>query len=405
MNTSKYSPTFRPVVMIAAFALSVGLRARAQSESTIYSFTTDGPQISTAALISDASGNLYGTTTMGGNFPASGAGCSRPKGCGTVFELSPSDSGWTPTVLYSFNGGGNGLFPSAAVVFDGEGNLYGTSVGAPPESYGTVFELSPVPGGGWTHKVLHEFTGGKDGASPASALILDSSGNLYGTARSGGDLTCTGQPYLPAPGCGVVFKLERTSKGGWAEIVLHTFTGGDGATPYSGLAWDTSGNLFGTTYVGGCDNRYICGDGQGIVFQMVPVPAGGYKYTPIHKFTGGVGGSGPIGTLAFDASGALWGTSVFGGPQANGVFSGWGIVFRLAQTSKGGWVKTTVYNFDSNLGDGFWPNSGVVLGPDGVFYGTTTYGGVFGGDGGTLFALSPNACSWWDSVLYAMWHS
>jgi len=135
-------------------------------------------------LIIDSSGNLYGTTTNGG----SGGG-------GTVFELSPAMGGWTYNVVYSFTGC-TGCGPLGKLVMDAAGNLYGTTNADGANGKGSVFELTPEGGGTWTYTSLHDFTGGGDGAYPWSNLVLDASGNLYGTASAGG-----------TKGAGVVFEI------------------------------------------------------------------------------------------------------------------------------------------------------------------------------------------------------
>jgi len=395
MTIGTISSVLRGSLTLATIVLSFGLHGQAQSESTIFDFTSPGPNTPFAGLISDSSGNLYGTTSLGGTTPSSG--CGKPHGCGTVFELSPSGSGWTETTLYSFNGGAAGVLPLSALVFDAQGNLYGTTtgtgqVGTDTLFPGTIFELSPAPGGGWTHKVLHEFTGGKDGYFPNGALVLDNAGNLYGTTVYGGDLSCGGLPQ-PA-GCGLVFKLEHTASGGWAEIVLHAFTGKtEEAYPQGGLVWDAAGNLYGRAFYGGneCQSYLQCG----ILYRLTPVLSGGWKFATIHTFTGGDDGGFP-GPIVFDASGILYGTTGLGG-AANA-----GSVFRLAPTSKGGWEKKILYSFAGGT-DGFVPNS-LVLGPDGILYGSTQEGGklkLCDGGCGTIFAITPGSNGWSERVLYS----
>jgi uncharacterized repeat protein (TIGR03803 family) len=148
-------------------------------------------------LISDAAGNLYGTTGLGGSSSCYGGGC------GVVFKLAPNPDGtWTEHVLHRFTGGGDGIGPNAGMIFDAAGNLYGTTVyGGPTGSNnGVVFKLAPNPDGTWTEHVLHRFTGGTDGANPLAGVILDAAGNLYGTTISGGLSTCS----TLGTGCGVV---------------------------------------------------------------------------------------------------------------------------------------------------------------------------------------------------------
>jgi uncharacterized repeat protein (TIGR03803 family) len=211
-------------------------------------------------LVFDAAGNLFGTTLEGGS-----------KFWGTVFELTPGPTGWTEKVLYNFLGSpSDGGQPAAGLTFDAAGNLYGpTSTGGVLNnscSYGcgTVFELSPN-GGGWTERVLHAFTGGADGAypgvaypgsgAPYGAVITLSSGNLYGTTAFGGS-----QPGFS--GDGVVFELSPLGDM-WTEQVLHTFTSSpDGKLPLGGVIFDSSGNLYGTTFNGGAKGN------DGIVYEI-----------------------------------------------------------------------------------------------------------------------------------------
>ena len=167
----------------------------------------------------DAAGNLYGTTVYGG-----------PRGLGVVFKLKPNPDGtWTTSILHSFTGA-DGDTPSAGLIFDAAGNLYGTTVYGGPNAFGgVVFKLKPNPDGTWTESVLHGFTAGADGLEPSAGLIFDLAGNLYGTTEEGGDLTCN-----LGYGCGVVFKLKPNPDGTWTEKVLHAFTGADGADPLGG---------------------------------------------------------------------------------------------------------------------------------------------------------------------------
>jgi hypothetical protein len=175
-----------------------------------------------AGLIFDSAGNLYGTTLEGGR-----GHCSFTT-CGVVFELTPTTAGkWKETVLYAFRGGDDGGSPYAGLILDAAGNLYGTTILGGNRGFGVVFELVPTSSGTWKEKVVHAFTGGKDGGSPTGGLIFDEAGNLYGDTINGGDLAACG-----GYGCGVVFKLTPTSHGKWKESVLYSFKGAqDGAMP------------------------------------------------------------------------------------------------------------------------------------------------------------------------------
>jgi uncharacterized repeat protein (TIGR03803 family) len=223
------------------------------TEKVLHNFSnygTDGYQPLTG-LIFDGAGNLFGTTSLGGRRSAI---C--PDGGGTVFELTPkAGGGWTEKVLYSLDDNAKGLYPNAGVVIDGAGNLYGTTTAGGAHASGTVFELTPKTGGGWTEKVLHSFGGGEDGYEPLAALILDAAGNLYGTTNAGG-----------AHGVGTVFELTPKAGGeGWTEKVLHSFLAydKDGVQPQAGLIFDAADNLYGTTTLGGAH-------GEGTVFEIKP---------------------------------------------------------------------------------------------------------------------------------------
>jgi uncharacterized repeat protein (TIGR03803 family) len=224
--------------------------------SVVYQFT-GGQDGATpyAGLVLDEKGNLYGTTYSGGGSTACFAPLYEQSGCGTVFELTANTrGGWNRRVIQRFSGGVSGANPVAGLTLDSAGNLYGTTSAGGAYGHGNVFELTPNPDGTWTPHALHQFTGGKDGASPVAGLIFDSAGNLYGTTANGG-----------AHGYGNAFKLMPGPGGTWIEQVLHQFTGGwDGANPDAPLVLDNAGNLYGTTYGGG----NVCG--CGVIFEITP---------------------------------------------------------------------------------------------------------------------------------------
>ncbi len=268
-------------------------------------------------LVMDAAGNLYGTTESGGFHNT----CNL--GCGTVFELMPQEDGsWTEKVLHSFGNGTDGIFPEAGLVMDAAGNLYGTTTAGGIHDCsndglfcGTVFELSPRGDGTWTERVLHSFGGGQDGLGPRAGVTFDSAGNLYGTTFKGGiHNTCYGET------CGTVFELSPNGSGGWTERVLHSFNlnGTDGYLPYGGVILDTAGNLYGTTYGGGIHDQ--CGLGCGTVFELSPRQDGGWTEKVLHSFNNRDGAN-PAASLVFDISGNLYGTTQMGGvDQAGAVF-------------------------------------------------------------------------------------
>ncbi len=197
-------------------------------------------------MILDSAGNLYGNTSAGGAYTF-----------GTAFELIPRSGGsWAEQILHSFKGN-DGSYPMGNLIFDGAGNLYGTTSGD-GSNPSTVFELKAKTGGGWTEKVLHYFYTSEDGLTPEAGVIFDKKGNLDGTTVGGGSNTC----FL---GCGVVFELTPKAGGNWSEKVLHRFTknGKDGDFPTCSLVFDNAGNLYGTTQNGGANV-------EGTVFEIKP---------------------------------------------------------------------------------------------------------------------------------------
>ena len=233
----------------------------AWTETVLYNFGngTDGYAPS-GGLIRDAAGNLYGTTEFGGT---NHCFIGQDRGCGTVFELTPTAGGeWTETVLHNFGSGTDGFTPVAGLIFDAAGNLYGTTGDGGNYGYGTVFELTPTNGGSWTETVLYSFNlQGSGGYGPGvGPLVFDAAGSLYGTAFYGGAY----------PG-GTAFKLTPTVGGDWTETVLYSFGNGtDGSGPFAaGLIFDAAGNLYGTTWYGG---THQCGQyGCGTVFELTPI--------------------------------------------------------------------------------------------------------------------------------------
>ena len=324
---------------------------------------------------------------------------------GVVYKLSPPSGGsgpWTETLLHTFMGTGDGQNPFfAGLILDVKGNLYGTTVNGP----GVAFQLSPPSSGTgpWTETVLHTFGGGSDGGAPYSGVIIDVQGNLYGTALFGGDLTqCSGA------GCGVVFKLSPPGVGNasWTETVLYTFSGGSsGAGPVGGLVFDSQGNLYGTTRGGG-NAACSCG----VVFELSP-PGGGtgpWSETVLYAFSGNDGYS-PYGNLVFDSAGKIYGTTVYGGvPSTCSLLQGappspgCGVVFELSPPASGpgAWTETVLHYF-ADGGQGANPYAGLTLDSKGNLFGTTDIG--TSGGAGVVFELSPpNGAggAWSYSVLF-----
>jgi uncharacterized repeat protein (TIGR03803 family) len=349
------------VVAGCALALVLGgSGAGAQTFKVIYDFKggSDGGQ-PFAGLISDAQGNLYGTTARGGN-----AACG---GCGTVFRIAPDG---TETALYAFAGGSDGAYPGAPLVRDAQGNLFGTTVqggrdcrGVKSGGCGTVFRLTPDG----QETVLHAFKS-SEGSLPYSSLVLDANGNLYGTTYQGGDF------FYCYRGCGTVFEV----KPGGGEKTLYTFhnNSSDGGFPHAGLIDDAEGNLYGTTSQGGAA---LCGT----VFRLSP---DGTETVLLNVGQGAPGdGCNPMARLFADSRRNLFGTTEYGGYEGNGACGGYypygcGIVFRLSPNG----VDKVLHAFRAKDGDN--PTAGVVVDAQGNVYGTTTIEGD--SLAGTVFKLS-----------------
>lgn len=344
----------------------------------LYHFSFDGPAgyDPQGTLARDSAGNLYGTTVYGGN---SNGDCSME--CGVVFELTPPASGtglWTETVLYSFcsqPGCSDGANPQSGVIFDSEGNLYGTaSYGG--KGAGIVFELSPPSSGvgPWTETVLYNFcsvSGCGDGKWPFGALSFDNAGNLYGTTRAGG------------LGGGTAFELSP-GIGTWVEAVIYNFCRytncTDGESPQAGLTFDSSGNLYGTTLGGGNAT------GRGTVFELTPDGSGGIWTEKILYSFRGPDGESPYAGVVLDRTGNLYGTTYLGGLKGSGCSSGGcGVVFRLIPTGSGPWTENMFRFPDEESGAN--PMAPVILDPSGNVYGTTTSGGPKGV--GDVFKITP----------------
>ena len=248
-------------------------------------------------LLLDSEGNLFGSTLGGGSFTFREC---QPSGCGVTFELSPDVHGWKESVLHSFTGGSDGYIPEW-LTRRPNGNLLGVAYRG-GTCCGTVFELSPQAGA-WTLSVLYSFSGGSDGGYPLSGLILDSQGNIYGSASEGGSKACDG-------GCGTVFELSPNGSG-WDFTDIYSFSGTDGESPH-GILFDGTGNMFGVSLYGGdpnCDSPYGCG----VLFKLVP-SAGDWTETVLHKFSGGLDGGVP-NPVVLDGADNLFGTAVEGGKR------------------------------------------------------------------------------------------
>ena len=402
MNHPKFPPTVVRLISLATIVLILAFTAEAQTERIIHPFNytnhTDGsgPE---GNVVADSAGNLYGTAF------GSGSG-----GDGIVYELSPPvpPSGtWTETILHAFTGP-DGSDPSAGLIFDSAGNLYGTTayggngpctVLAVRLGCGVVFELSPpaTSGGSWTESVLYNFQFGSDSGGSVAPLTFDSAGNLYGTA--------SGQGFDSAfTDSGSVFQLTPPSLpgGAWTETTLLSFPAFSlGQNPFAPVAFDASGNLYGTTYFGG--NR-ICpgtGLGCGVLFQLAPpaVTGGSWTETVLHTFNqGSRDGANPVGGVAIDPSGALVGTTNRGGSSSAGTV----FLMRPPASLGGAWTYATIHTFAGGTADGANPRAGITFGVNRALYGTTSTGGTL--NEGVVFQLTQPASSgnpWAETILHS----
>jgi uncharacterized repeat protein (TIGR03803 family) len=411
--------------MTLSFVLiAAAISAQAQTFQVIESFSGRNGAQPYAGLTADGAGNFYGTTLAGGNM-----GCNSQLGCGTVFEMSPSGSGWTHTKLYNFQGGTDGWYPFAPVVLGPDGALYGTTqyggYASSKQGYGTVFKLSPpAPNCGiscpWTHTILYTFTNGSDGEYPGyGPLTFDSAGNIYGTTYGGGldRAACS----FGTGRCGVVYKLTP-SGGSWTESVVYSFPGDlDGYFPVGSVTFDKHGNILGTTNEGGAHF-------YGTVYLLTPSGTG-WKEKVLHAFTGGNDGAYSVSGLVFDDSGNLWGNTsgsigTNGGgtvfelvpingewafahwrvlpylddPVSNLTFSngklygsnpnggiGWGSIYEVTPVP-GGLTVTTLYTFQGQ-NDGNNPTGSVAVDANGNILGTAALGGPT--YSGNVFEITP----------------
>jgi hypothetical protein len=326
--------------------------------------------------------------------------------------VSPILATWKEKALYSFQGIPDGSLPVGAVVFDKAGNLYGATTEGGSSSCisvaqcGTVYQLAPPakPGDPWTETVLHIFKGntGKDGASPAGGLVIDSVGNLYGTTAYGGTGNCVVLGTLM--GCGTVYKMSPPQqKGGrWTETVLYSFpTPKQGFLPNGDLVFDGVGNLYGGTEFGGdfgttCDPFYkYCG----AVFELSPPKTNGGEWTEqvLHGFRSGTDGANPNGGLVLDSKGSVYGTTYGGGDESGECGSGGcGTAFELTPPAQkgGSWTETILHRFNRNTSDNGVPSAGFAIDAKGNLYGSTV---------GTLFRLTaspPKSGRWKETILY-----
>jgi uncharacterized repeat protein (TIGR03803 family) len=310
--------------------------------TVLHTFTGVAPEglVPFGTLAFDDAGTLYGTTEQGGDFNG-----------GTVFRMDTDGTDYE--VLYSFGDVGDGYYPDAGLVLDGAGNLYGTTNAGGTAEAGTVFTITTS---GTGYAVLHSFTGGtSDGSFPYASLVLDEAGFLYGTTYQGG-----------ASELGTVFTIKTT---GADFKVLHSFGSdkSDGTYPYSALALDGEGNLFGTTVSGGSASPL------GTLFTLKTT---GEKFAVIHSFAGGASdGRNPYASLLL-AGGILYGTSYRGGASDAGT------VFAI---TTGGIDLVVLHSFAGAPLEGAYPRAALLYDGASTLFGTTSTGGA--SDLGALFSV------------------
>ncbi len=379
LNKTRQASTLLFATLALVLVFPIHVTAQAPTFTILYSFTggADGAQ-PYAPLIHDKDGNLYGTTTVGGDV-AQCVGLPY-KGCGVIFKL---DEVGKLTALHTFTES-EGSAPAGRLLRNGMGIIYGTAGGGGPFSSGSVFKLDTNTG---KFTVLYNFTGKADGAGP-EGLVADGAGHFYGTGRGGGDLNCSeGQC------CGVVFQLDAGGK----QTVLYAFEDGlDGAVPDPDLIRDAEGNLYGTTQNGGDDFSFNCSSeaviyGCGAVFKL---DRNG-RLNTMYAFSGGADGDGPIEGLVRDTKGNLYGATRFGGdlqcPPLSG--AGCGVIFKVDP-----WGNETVLHKFTDRDGGFVPSGRLIRDSDGNLYGTTS-GGKGPCDCGLVFKLSPDANSSWSYTI------
>lgn len=316
---------------------------------------------------------------LGNIYGTTGEGGAFADPYGTVFQMKPAvGGGWNEVVLHSFNNDGtDGWGAYAGVAFDASGNLfgatgYGGAYGVPGGIGGTVYELTRGTGG-FTETIVHSFGNGSDGNRPESTPIFDASGNIYGTTIYGGTY-----------GDGTVYELKRVPGGSWAEKILLNFNGTNGSGP-GVLMFDGAGNLYGTTAYGGAY-------GGGVTYELIPRAGGVWTQRILHNFrTDGSEGMVP-GPLVFGPTGHLFGTTFYGGAL------NFGTLYELIPTTTGAWEESILHVFPSGISnDGYWPDGDLLIDASGSLYATTAYGGNYAY--GTVFKFSPGPGGHWTETL------
>jgi uncharacterized repeat protein (TIGR03803 family) len=334
------------------------------TEKIIYAFGDGGDGSGPyGGLIFDASGNLYGTASKG------------------IFELSPQSGGlWTLQVLYTPSGETDASGPVNGLIFDKSGNLYGASEsGGAYAAYGTVFELSPPQSGTgpWTEQILHSFNNNfVDGYRPLGSLVFDANGNLYGTTSYGG-----------VNGMGTVFELTPGTGGVWTETILYSQSYAE--TPYANLIFDTEGNLYSTSFSGGAPGQNVGIHGTVFELSPPQSGTAWTEQILHSFAEDATDGGSPAAGLIFDAKGNLYSTTFHGGPfyTESDTANTDGTIFELLPQQTGGYAEDVLYIFGTATNDGVLPTAGVISDTKGNLYGETSEGGAYGY--GAVFEYTP----------------
>jgi uncharacterized repeat protein (TIGR03803 family) len=282
------------------------------------------------------------------------------------------------SVLYNFGVTSTDVeSPASNLIFDSKGNLYGTSQSGGAHSYGTVFELSPGTGGVWTEKILYSFAGelAGDAGGPIDGLVFDAQGNLYGVTSSGG-----------VYGYGAVYELSPQTGGVWTEKVIRSFdfSTTDGSTPAGSLAIDANGNLYGAATAGGAHFG-------GVIYELSPAAGGAWTESVLYNFGASGDAGSPVAGPIFDKSGNLFGSTYSGG-STNG-----GAVYELSPGAGGSWTEKVIHTFPVNsTTDGWEGNGPLIFDSAGNLYGTTNAGGH---EFGTVFEMTPLSGGTWSEKL------
>jgi uncharacterized repeat protein (TIGR03803 family) len=355
-----------PVVLAAILLLAVAALGQARGQ-VLYSFPSDGPNghFPTSLPLFDRSGNVFGIASLGGD-----------DGYGTAYELTVPLGGVNNfSLIYTFSGAPEDEAPFGNIVSDAAGNIYGVAAGGTAGA-SSVYELSPGAGGIWTESVIYTFNNTGGGPWEATAgLTIDAAGNLYGSSGGGG-----------AFGMGTIYELTPNADGSWSETVLYSFNSSDGYAPSSALVFDASGNIYGTTSTGGI--------AWGTVFELSPTSGGGWTEKVLYSLPGSASLAVPNSPVWLDSAGNIFATAFGVGYPPHGA------VFELTKGSKGSWTETTLHAFSGKGGEGAAPNSGLIADSDGNLYGTTYYGGTYGG--GAIYVMKKDVGGQWrEKTIYS----